>query len=59
MLIKTCFIAATSFLIVGCNQGAPEVPSEAETASEGDDHHGHDEPEASEISDEEEEVAVD
>jgi hypothetical protein len=42
MLIKTCFIAATSFLIVGCNQGAPEVPSGAETASEGEDHHGHD-----------------
>ena len=42
MLTKTCFIVATSFLIVGCNQSVPEAPSEAETASEGDDHHGHD-----------------
>ncbi|MCH2371847.1 MAG: hypothetical protein MK324_15135 [Pirellulales bacterium] len=42
MLTKTCFIVVTSFLIVGCNQSVPEAPSEAETAGEGDDHHGHD-----------------
>ncbi|MDB4862592.1 hypothetical protein OAI33_04825 [Pirellulaceae bacterium] len=42
IISKVCFIIATSFLMVGCNQGVPEAPSEAETASEGDDHHGHD-----------------
>jgi len=42
IISKVCFIIATSFLMVGCNQGVPEASSEAETASEGDDHHGHD-----------------
>ena len=37
-----CFIVVTSFLIVGCDQSVPEVPSEVETAGEVDDHQGHD-----------------